>query len=38
MDEAAKEHPEVNPYVYTYEKAYPDSQEDIVSHFTFLNF
>ena len=38
MDEAAKEHPEVNPYVYTYEKAYPDSQEDIVSYLTFLNF
>ncbi|KAL6212628.1 hypothetical protein ACLB2K_017846 [Fragaria x ananassa] len=29
MDEAAREHPEVNRYVYTYEKTYPDSQEDI---------
>ena len=25
MDEAAREHPEVNQYVYTYESAYPDS-------------
>ena len=37
MDEAAREYPKVKPYVYTYEKAYPDSQEDIVSHLTFLN-
>ena len=38
MDEAAREHPEVNQYVYTYENAYPDAQEDIVSYLTFLNF
>ncbi|KAL6193993.1 hypothetical protein ACLB2K_035077 [Fragaria x ananassa] len=29
MDEADREHPEVNRYLYTYEKAYPDAQEDI---------
>jgi hypothetical protein len=37
MDEARTAHPEVNPYVYTYERAYPDSQEDIVSNFHYVN-
>lgn len=38
MDDVRREKPGVNPYVGAFEKAYPYSPEDLVSHFALINF